>query len=111
LAMLGMRSALARADGCLVIAANEETADRLADGLRLDDVLGAASSRADALAEVRREDAEPRRAGAWCHRCRTTWHPRCSPLLSAAGTHCPRCGEQLHDRGVDGGEAEPAAVE
>jgi hypothetical protein len=50
LALLGLRPALARAEGRLVVAASDEVAGRLAAVLRLDDVLGAAASRPAALA-------------------------------------------------------------
>jgi hypothetical protein len=50
LALLGVRPALARADGRLVVAASDEVAGRLASVLRLDGVLGAAASRPEALA-------------------------------------------------------------
>jgi hypothetical protein len=62
LALLGVRPALARAEGRLVVAANDDVAGRLAATLRLDGVLGAAASRLEALAACRAVDpgARPR---------------------------------------------------
>jgi hypothetical protein len=57
LSLLGVRAALARVDGRLVVAAGDDVAHRLADVLRLDDVLGVAGSRREALAVAAR--AEP----------------------------------------------------
>jgi anti-anti-sigma regulatory factor len=53
LALLGVRSSLARAEGRLVVAARNDVAERLAATLRMDRVLGATASRCAALSHAR----------------------------------------------------------
>lgn len=95
LAMLNVRGDLHRVDGRLMVAAAGDLAARLAASLSLDDRLGAASSRDDAMIQVRRGDAHAPSLAMHCERCGTTWHRRGPDLILLLATTCRRCGGRL----------------
>jgi hypothetical protein len=101
LMLLGLRSELQRRSCRLVVAADEVVAQRLCTSLRLDDVIGAASSLEDARDQVR---APSRSAITRCTDCGTGWHDRKDGIVLLAGMACARCGGQLTDgmRAVSG---------
>jgi hypothetical protein len=89
--LLSVRSALIRNAGRLVVAAEPALACRIATGLRLDEVIGAAASR-DAAIEQALTPHSTR-----CESCGTGWHSRRAGHAMLFASTCARCGGQLTD--------------
>ncbi len=98
LTLLGVRADLERCGGRLVVAAPPDVAARLAQNLRLDEVLGACPSRDRAMraATARRRPRAERSLA--CLHCQATWHPGQRELALVLATSCPRCGGPLQRR-------------